>query len=148
MKTLLVLTLLVALVGLGVWNSPGREGEWDSATSAPYVAATFVDDLGREITVTPDGDITSLQPWQREGTKEWAEWHGKGTPQWAEYTDGRAKNADEIAKQEAEWAGKEYGGVFLPGAEMHEVSTYRDPTPMGERHRRITSPRIRGCVND
>lgn len=99
MKTLLVLTLLVALVGLGVWNSPRWEDE-----PAPYVAATFVDDLGREITVTPDGDIASLQPWQREGTKEWAEWHGKGTPQWAEYTAGRVKTADEIAKAQAELA--------------------------------------------
>lgn len=120
MKTLLVLTLLVSLVGLGVWNSPKWEDE-----PAPYVAATFVDDLGREVAVLSDGNITSLQPWQREGTKEWAEWHGKGTPQWAEYTAGRVKSADEIAQQNR--------SVFLPGAEMQDFSTPRSLTPMGEK---------------
>lgn len=125
MKTLFVLTALIALVTLGVWNSPNGDGEWASTTSAPHVAATFVDDLGREVAVLSDGNITSLQPWQREGTKEWAEWHGKGTPQWAEYTAGRVKSADEIAQQNR--------SVFLPGAEMQDFSTPRSLTPMGEK---------------
>lgn len=121
MKTLLVLTLLVALVGLGVWNSPKWEDE-----PAPYVAATFVDDLGREITVTPDGDITSLQPWQREGTKEWAEWWGEGTPQWAEYTAGRVKTADEIAKAQTDWV--EFPSVTNHTSVSHDFSDY-SPLP-------------------
>lgn len=99
MKTLLVLTLLVALVGLGVWNSPK-----DVHEPAPYVTATYLDKLGGEIQVLSDGTITGQQPWQREGTKEWAEWWGEGTPQWAEYTAGRVKTADEIAKAQAELA--------------------------------------------
>lgn len=116
MKTLLVLTLLVAIVGLGVWNSPKAVHE-----PAPYVTETHLDKLGGEIQVLSDGTITGQQPWQRECTKEWAEWWGEGTPQWAEYTAGRAKAADEIAKQEAEWP----SDVFLPGAEMqdHHVTT-------------------------
>ena len=147
MKTLLV---LAALVGLGVWNSPGGEGEWDSATSARHVRAAFVDDLGREIAVSSEGNITSLQPWEREGTKEWAEWWGEGTRQWAEYTAGRVKTADEIAKNFSAYdceaihpfspVCKRVDGVLTdldlralqhPGRGMEvDLSTPRAPTPV------------------
>lgn len=114
MKTLLVLAMLVGLVGLGVWNSPKGE------PSVLFYQAEISAEHDTEFQLGMDADG---QPQMRGES-------GDVIP-WAEYTGGRVKNADEIAKQQAEWAGEEYGNVFLPGAEMQEVSTSGNATPIG-----------------
>lgn len=106
MKTLLVLALLVVLVGLGVWNSPKGE------PSVLFFQAEISAEHDTEFQLGMDADG---QPQMRGESGD--------VIAWAEYTAGRAKNADEIAKQQAEWAGEEYGNVFLPGAEMREMTT-------------------------
>lgn len=81
MKTLLVLTLLVALVGLGVWNSPKGE------PSVLFFEAELNTDGPTEFQLGMDADG---KPEMRNGSGD--------VIQWAEYTAGRVKTADEIAK--------------------------------------------------
>lgn len=116
MKTLLVLAALVTLVGLGVWNSP--KAEHDEGYS-----------VVRTMKLT--GDLVNIPSVIVDEAIVYEPVKADAIP-WAEYTEG-VKSADEIANQQAEWAGEEYGSVFLPGAEMQEVSTYRHATPIKEK---------------
>lgn len=112
MKTLLVLTLLVPLVGLGVWNSP------KAVRDEGYSVVRSMKLTGKLLTVPAVmiDEAIEYQPVKADACP------------WAEYTAGRVKTADEIAKQKAEWAG-EYGTGSLW---EHALSS--KSAPDGNRH--------------
>lgn len=111
MKICIYITIL--LVAIGVCNSTPRmttsdlDPYMDESEDITIDTKTFVDDLGREVTMTSNGNITS---WEREGTKECA---------------GRVKIADEIAKKQAEWGWKRlhpwYSDARLPDTKSHHA---------------------------
>jgi len=111
MKTLLVLTLLVALIGLGVWNSPKMETHpVGSVVESVDITGSVLDGRGLSNAVI-------------------MEWHDKPMVDEAVPFVYAAKLSDFKTQEQFE---TDYSQIYLPGAEMQDVSTYRDATPIGE----------------
>lgn len=108
MKTLLVLTLLVAIVGLGVWNSPKGE------SNVLFFEAELNTDGPTEFQIGADA---AGKPQIHDGS-------GEVIP-WAEYS-ASVKNADDVAKRGAEWA--EFQSLSKDLSEPDDFSDY-SPLP-------------------
>ena len=109
MKAFILLTVLVALVWLGVWNSPKAMVE--PAAAAPHVIADVIGRGGAVCAaIHPDGHQC-----ESDGTGDFV----------AEVKISDFKTQEQIET--------DYSQIYLPGAEMQDVSTYREATPISDK---------------